>query len=97
MSDIVIRNMEMPKSCFSSVHEHCPFFGDCTALRRFCDNHSNLEIINTICIERMVDCPLIVLSPHGRLIDADKLRMKYEYGTERKKVDAAPTVLEATE
>ena len=39
---------------------------------------------------------ITIKEPHGRLIDADILRMKYEYGDERKKVDESPTVLEAS-
>lgn len=73
MSGIYIPNMEMPKSCFKGAFNHCPSYADCKALKRFCDNHSYTEIINTIYTGRLEDCPLVEVPPHGDLIDRQKL------------------------
>ena len=35
------------------------------------------------------DCPLIELPPHGRLIDADKLKSKFRHGEGNSDVDSA--------
>ena len=78
MSDLLIKNMEMPKN------------GDSTVIAIYYDgvwcNYTDNE----------PNGKAVALPPHGRLIDADILRMKYEYGDERKKVDESPTVLEAS-
>lgn len=78
MSEIYIPNMEMPKSCFKGAFNHCPSYADCKALKRFCDNHSYTEIINTIYTGRLEDCPLVEVPIHGRLIDVDKMFSMFE-------------------
>ena len=58
--DILIKNMEMPKSCITGklpYYEYCPFFGDCSKA--------------SAKTERPSDCPLIPVPEHGRLIDVD--------------------------
>ena len=79
MADLLIKGMEIPKRCTGCFHSKCLLFFEHTD-----PNNS-----------RHPNCPLIKLPPHGRLIDADALRMKYEYGENRKILDKAPTVLEA--
>ena len=99
MAEILIKDMEMPKSC-----------GECPLVLEYFSKFENKNVVH--CQARMegesrfVDgfdfstrneyCPLVEVKPHGRLIDADILRMKYEYGDGRKKVDYAPTVIEAS-
>ena len=107
MSDILIKNMEMPKSCGD-----CPFFnrganpmgedfifaqpwGDCLV--------SGEE--NVIEHDISMDCPLVEVPPHGRLIDADALMKKvrekadfpsHEWCEAIECLEDAPTVLEAS-
>lgn len=61
MSDIVIRNMEMPKSCFVDSSEHCPFYVDC-------------KYYNKLTLKgRAKNCLFKELPPHGRLVDLDRI------------------------
>lgn len=64
---ILIRGMEMPKNC-----GECPFATP-TRDGLMCDAVSFLAKCLAHPISRMSCCPLIELSPHGRLIDADSL------------------------
>ena len=67
---VLIKGMKMPKKC-----AECPFFiksnspkypfVDCKIIGRLG------SVFN--CIGIPVDCPLVELPPHGRLIDADAL------------------------
>ena len=91
---ILIKGMEMPENC-----NKCRFQ---SALRLYCDAMPYNFCGNTDDIERPDFCPLIEIpTPHGRLIDADKLANETFYGatsapyiTYRKFVNA-PTVIEA--
>lgn len=94
MSDILIKNMEIPRNCvecfcMNNCDAHAIMMGK--LLEKGCEN-----FMAEFRKGRLEGCPLVKIKLHGRLIDADKLRMKYEYGAERKKVDKAPTVLEAS-
>ena len=70
MSGVYIPGMEMPKSCYE-----CPFFVkssspkypfvDCKIIGQLGD------VFNAISIP--IDCPLVSVPDHGRLIDADNL------------------------
>ncbi len=72
---VIIRGMKMPKNC-----TECPFFiksnspkypfVDCKIIGRLG------SVFN--CIGIPVDCPLVELPPHGRLIDADELTDRLE-------------------
>ena len=85
MADLLIKNFKAPKDC-----------KDCCRLGfSRCPSATSDSLIPSDS-GRPIGCPLVELPPHGRLIDADILRMKYEYGDERKKVDESPTVLEAS-
>lgn len=62
---ILIKKMEMPKGCWA-----CPFAVGKHYECLFTKKSSNCGLIT-----RPSDCPLIeVPTPHGRLIDKDKLR-----------------------
>ena len=101
---ILIKDMEMPKSCYK-----CP-------LRR----RDGMDIVCPVAHERfsvadvnildyrLVNCPLVPVPPHGRLIDADRLlsvRMKRTYyhlpngdtAIPIIDVENAPTIIEAEE
>ena len=97
---ILIRGMEMPKSCyacdfsFPSTDSEGGVYTICTALQ---------EEILPLLLERQEDCPLVeVATPHGKLIDADAI--PYLLGTTHEKaydvvprfmIDKMPTVIEA--
>ena len=63
MADILIKNLEMPESCFECDGRwpNCPF------------EPNSMFISGDLAVGRHKDCPLIELPSHGRLIDADTL------------------------
>lgn len=113
--DILIKGMEMPRFCAD-----CPFretrydpgyyqYEKCKASGRIF-NECRFDV-NTFA-ERLNDCPLIEIpTPHGRLIDANKLADNIATMLERNnklidlwlanliqdEIDDAPTILEAEE
>lgn len=90
MSDILIKNMKMPENCVG-----CPLaknYGMC-AITKKTFNWGNPN--------RLSDCPLIEILPHGRLIDADAIPYIFgsthatEYDTVTKFViNKLPTIIE---
>ena len=101
---VLIKGMEMPKSCLICV---------CDIPKGNCDLWRN-QTPEEHRRERHPDCPLIeVPTPHGRLIDADALKEKMkivtrtwdifcdavqeivEYDINAYKVDDAPTIIES--
>ena len=102
MAEILIRNMEMPKTCrdcrfavnaYGSLTEgKCAVLGyGVTYLNKRCDA-----------------CPLVAIPEHGRLIDAEKLKetlMKSAYPEQSEWyfaescqfIDEAPTIVSASE
>jgi len=106
MSDIVIRNMTMPKSCFKSVFEHCEHYYSCEVFRKNCNERFIIEYSD----KRHPDCPLKELPPHGDLVDRQEIVKNIhelpdcDFGVPNPHADAiwdilqdAPTVLEASE
>ena len=73
--DILIKGMEMPSCCgncqFNQFHEANPWttWYSCMFLNKDTDAVGN---------NRLADCPLVALPPHGRLIDADAEIAKLE-------------------
>ena len=61
MSDLLIRGMEMPKSC-----GYCPFRHEARD-----GDECYLGASLTEYQKRPDDCPLVPVPPHGRLIDGD--------------------------
>ena len=61
---ILIKGMEMPKSCWGCYFQDC---GNCVL-----NSH---KVVDKFILEDSVDneCPLVEVPPHGRLIDADVL------------------------
>lgn len=99
MSDIVIRNMEMPVNCFvCGLRKGTKCFVGKRVLQVDFDSLGDAI--------RHWDCPLAGLPPHGRLIDADALQGRIvelvkngyvfdEVGCSGL-IESAPTVLEAS-
>ena len=77
---ILIKGMEMPKSCMNCMF--CGFAGaDCEL--DLCQITGNAQ--KHIPYSKMPDCPLAEIPQHGRLIDADKIG--YHSGTWEKGCD----------
>lgn len=97
MSDIGIRNMDMPKTCKECIEMEIPV--RCRVIKQ--------EPVTAIMTgyNRPKDCPLVELPQHGDLIDRSELpttsitdyafegHTVVEYGD----VQNAPTILEASE
>ena len=85
---ILIKGMEMPTRC-GRCDMRIPAFDDgmfdhyeCCITAAIIDNLG----------EKMSDCPLVPVPPHGRLIDADTIHERF-----LEVRDLAPTVIEAEE
>lgn len=98
---VLIKGMEMPKNCDS-----CPCYyetegawrDECQVLRKEC----------AISEERPSWCPLVEIPPHGRLIDADKLKEEFPHDEDWdypvntnsyvvETIDKSTTIIEAEE
>lgn len=77
---VLIKGMEMPPDC-----EKCPFFdyeeGFCFAsvIKGKSGWYEYVLRLGGIKDGRHDDCPLVEVPPHGRLIDADALRLLYDF------------------
>lgn len=108
MSDILIKNMKMPKNCYA-----CEFFAqtdywnkeDEADILSHCKRtgEKTWESVNGY----LPDCPLVPVPPHGRLIDADALDADLErqdmhtgewdaVGFSIEEIENAPTIIPAT-
>ena len=101
MSDIVIRNMEMPKSCIDGKGiKDCPFVGVCQIYKNTPYSQKKDKFLE----QRLEGCPLVELPPHGDLIDRSELSTisitdyKFEghLVVEIEDIENAPTILEAS-
>ena len=94
---IYIKGMEMSKSCvecrfgsIESCNETEPLIIRCIVLDNFTHEVDWHEV-----------CPLVEVSPHGRLIDADELKQKMHYDAfdwlvlNESDVDDAPTIIKS--
>ena len=100
MSDILIKNMEMPKFCFDEKRWKACFYAE--------DCKLGLEMAKNFKFDcKPEGCPLVEVKPHGRLIDADALVDGKSYLIESVDgrirtivelcdIEDAPTVLEAS-
>lgn len=73
--DILIKNMEMPKSCYSEVYSengYCPFH----CFDYHGGSHCTISACKCLKTRRPKDCPLIPLPEHGDLIDRQKFYEK---------------------
>ena len=96
---ILIKGMEMPTRCCE-----CKMYVEDV----YCCHLLNREIENPWADDGVeLDCPLVPVPPHGRLIDVDVLRQdwlengenEYVYDTNAflDSLDHAPTIIEAEE
>ena len=101
MSEVLIR-MKMPQCC-----EECRFFAWKRGVGQHCavDDritfHATLDGFD-VGYERNGDCHLVLVPPHGRLIDADEYKkllpsIENEYKYARKLLDSMPTIIEEEE
>jgi len=94
MPDILIRGMEMPKTC-----SQCPLCYDYMMCSLRDGRFSRMGESFDCCEMRLADCPLIELPPHGDLIDMDKIRYTELYGgvevTTANWIDSLPVVVPA--
>ena len=71
---VLIKGMKMPTSC-----SECALNYDCFKCivtgTPFFDHEQNFDD-ETTCLD---NCPLVEIPPHGRLIDADALRLLYDF------------------
>ena len=101
--DILIKGLEMPKSCeecsFNQFHEANPWTTWETCMMLDKDTDSIGE-------GRLADCPLVALPSHGRLCDLDALIEHETYNIKQALFDSdevledlknAPVIVEATE
>ena len=91
MMSVIIKGMKMPTSCMD-----CPFKGFDRANGRgnvcIIDESISLHAVFDgldVKFVRMGDCPLIEVPPHGRLIDADKLRAEFPHPDDWRKPELA--------
>ena len=103
---ILIKGMEMPTSC-----GECKFFAWKRGVGQHCAVDDRITFHATIdgmdvAYERSGACPLIPISDHGRLIDADALMQRIEHDmplsavfekTMRRYLHNAPTIIPASE
>ena len=102
MSGIYIKNMEIPTSCVDCTLEQEG--GWCGANLKIKDVHRGHKVS-----DRHKDCPLIPVPDHGRLIDADALKVSLAFAKETASwavpalravlmvIDEMPTIIPAKE
>ena len=98
---VIVKNMEMPKNC-----GECPFIFTSWGIEYYCHLAESSTSAEYVGREKMTNCPLIELPPHGRLIDIKSVdygkftTVGNEYqrwwnGALESVIDNAPTVIEA--
>lgn len=100
---ILIKNMTMPETCGDCPLQHSEYL-ECKITNRITWERADGGGTRTLSPAEN-DCPLVEIPPHGRLIDADKLRHKWKAlkdGMWFKVIDVddldnAQTVIEAEE
>ena len=65
---IYLPNMEMPKNC-----GECPFIFSSWGIEYYCHLARASTSAEYVEREKMTNCPLVELPPHGRLADLDKM------------------------
>ena len=98
---VIVKNMEMPKNCSGCPLNYDQMACKVTGTRWWSDTMVLMGFDSDK--ERLYDCPLIELPPHGRLIDADELNIHdvspaYGFcvmGVTEEDIELAETVIEA--
>lgn len=62
---VIAKNMKMPKNC-----GECPFIFSSWGIEYYCHLAGSSTSAEYVEREKMTNCPLIELPPHGRMIDA---------------------------
>ena len=111
---VYIKGMEMPKNCFDCPCYHHKVddgyydYEICGASGTvFNDGYSSVTGHKDHIVpfkERLDNCPLVPVPPHGRLVDADAIGMNYIYIRDdgmkiytQRAIDNAPTIIPAEE
>ena len=92
---VIVKGMEMPKNCSECPLNYDQMMCTVTGTRWWSDTMVLMDFDSAK--ERLHDCPLIELPPHGRLIDADAIQ-DYNvetFGQRLLIIDTASTVIEA--
>ena len=100
MSDILIKGMEMPQNC-----GECPFIFSSWGIEYYCHLARASTSAEYVEREKMTNCPLVELPPHGRLGDLDKLNIHdispvdgfCVMGVTEEDIELADTVIEGSE
>ena len=72
---ILIQGMEMPQNC-----GECPFIFTSWGIEYYCHLAESSTSAEYVGREKMANCPLIELPPHGRLADLDQMIEDYRDG-----------------
>ena len=72
---IIIKGMEMPKNCSDCLLNYDQMMCIVTGTRWWSDTMVLMDFDSAK--ERLHDCPLVELPPHGRLGDLDKLMTEF--------------------
>ena len=70
---VIVKGMEMPKNC-----GECPFIFSSWGIEYYCHLAESSTSAEYVGREKMTNCPLIELPPHGRLI-AEKTITEIRY------------------
>ena len=62
--NVIVKNMEMPKNC-----GECPFIFSSWGIEYYCHLAESSTSAEYVGREKMTNCPLIELPPHGDLVD----------------------------
>ena len=98
---VIVKNMKMPKNC-----GECPFIFSSWGIEYYCHLAGSSTSAEYVGREKMTNCPLIELPPHGRLIDIKSVEegkfvtvsndyQRWWNGALESVIDNAPTVIEA--
>ena len=98
---VIVKNMKMPKNC-----GECPFIFSSWGIEYYCHLAESSTSAEYVGREKMTNCPLIELPPHGRLIDIKSVEegkfvtvgndyQRWWNGALESVIDNAPTVIEA--
>lgn len=70
---VLVKGMKMPKACCECGFNHCSQSRDDDTCLLLDKGISQLFVL----VDRLPDCPLVEVPPHGRLVDADALKATF--------------------
>ena len=97
---VIVKGMEMPQNC-----GECPFIFSSWGIEYYCHLARASTSAEYVEREKMTNCPLVELPPHGRLGDLDKLNIHdispvdgfCVMGVTEEDIELADTVIEGSE